>query len=56
LAQQTIEVLVAAAMPTAIRIEKVGLDAKGLIDGLVIGRRFAICPSLSRPLRKNRAI
>ena len=35
LAQQTIEVLVAAALPAAIRIGKVSLDAKGLIDGLV---------------------
>ena len=30
LAQQTIEVLVAAALPTAIRIGKVGLDTKRL--------------------------
>ncbi len=42
LAQQTIEVLVAAALPAAIRIGKVGLDAKGLIDGLVIGKLLAL--------------
>ena len=36
LAQQTIEVIVAAELPAAIRISKVGLDAKGLINGLVI--------------------
>ncbi len=42
LTQQTIEVLVAAALPTAIRIGKVGLDAKGLIDGLVIGKLLAV--------------
>ncbi len=42
LAQQTIEVHVAAALPTAIRIGKVGLDAKGLIDGLVIRKLLAI--------------
>ena len=42
LAQQTIEVLVAAALPTAIRIGKVGLDAKGLIDDLVIRKLLAV--------------
>jgi hypothetical protein len=42
LAQQTIEVLVAAALPTAIRIGKVGLDVKGLIDGLVISKLLAV--------------
>jgi hypothetical protein len=48
LAQQTIEVLVAAALPTAIRIGKVSLDAKALIDYLVIGQLRAIvhCQSL----------
>jgi hypothetical protein len=30
------------ALPTAIRIGKVGLDAKGLIDGLVIGIGFIV--------------
>ncbi len=42
LAQQTIEVLVAAALPAAIRISKVALDAKALIFGLVIGKLFAV--------------
>jgi hypothetical protein len=42
LPQQIIEVLVAAALPTAIRIGKVGLDAKGLIDDLAIGKLFAV--------------
>jgi hypothetical protein len=42
LPQQTIEVLVAAALPAAIRIGKVGLDAKGLIYGLVIRKLFAV--------------
>ena len=42
LAQQTIEVLVAAALPAAIRIGKVGLDAKALIYGLVIGKLLAV--------------
>ncbi len=42
LAQQTIEVLVAAALPTAIRIGKVGLDAKGLIKSLVIRKLLAV--------------
>ncbi len=35
-AQQTIEVIVATALPARIRIGKVVLDAKGLIDGLVV--------------------
>ncbi len=38
LAQQAIEVLVGAALPVAIRIDKVSLVTKGLIDGLVIGK------------------
>jgi hypothetical protein len=42
LAQQTIEVLVAAALLAAIRIGKVGLDAKGLIYGLVIRKLLAV--------------
>jgi hypothetical protein len=42
LPQQTIEVLVAAALPTAIRIGKVGLDAKALIDGLMIRKLLAV--------------
>jgi hypothetical protein len=35
LAAQTIEVLIAASLPAAIRIGKVGLDAKGIVYGLV---------------------
>jgi hypothetical protein len=48
LAQQTIEVPVAAALPAAIRIGKVGLDTKGLINGLVICKLLAVvlCQSL----------
>ena len=42
LAQKIIEVLVAASLLTAIRIGKVGLDAKGVIDGLVIRKLFAV--------------
>ena len=42
LAQQSVEVLVATALPTEIRIGKVGLDARGLIDGLVIGKLLAV--------------
>ena len=42
LAQQPIEVLVAAALPAAIRIGKVGLDAQGLIDGLVVGKLLSV--------------
>lgn len=42
LAQQAIEVLVAAALPDAIRIDKVSLDAKGLINGLVIRKLLAV--------------
>jgi hypothetical protein len=36
LALHSFEVSVAAALPAAIRIGKVGLDSTGLIDGLVI--------------------
>jgi hypothetical protein len=36
LAQLSIEVFVAAALPAAIRIDKVGLDAQRLIDGLMV--------------------
>ncbi len=42
LAQQTIEVLVTATLPAAIWIGKVGLDAKALIDDLVIGQLLAV--------------
>ena len=42
LAQQSVEVFIAAALPTAIRIGKVGLDAQGLIGGLVIRKLFAV--------------
>jgi hypothetical protein len=42
MADQTIDVPVAAALPAAIRIGKVGLDAKGLIYGLVIRKLFAV--------------
>ena len=42
MAQQTIEVFVAAAPPAGKQIGKVGLDTKGLIDGLVIRKLFAV--------------
>jgi hypothetical protein len=42
LAQQTIEVFVAAHLTAAIWIGKVGLDAKCLIDGLVIRKLLAV--------------
>jgi hypothetical protein len=41
-AQQTIKVLVAGVLSAATRIGKVGLDAKGLIDGQVIRKLFAV--------------
>lgn len=40
--RKSVEVLIAAALPTAIRIGKVGLDAKDLIDGLVIRKLLAV--------------
>lgn len=42
LAQQPVEVLVAASLPTAIRVSKVGLDAQGLNGGQVVCKLFAI--------------
>ncbi len=42
LAQQNMEAFVAAALSAAIRICKVGLDAKALIDCLVIGKLIAV--------------
>lgn len=42
LAQQPIEVFVAAALPAAIRIGKVGLDPQGLINDLVDRKLLAI--------------
>ena len=42
LTQQTIEVLFSAALPTATRIAKIGLDDKGLIDGRVMRKLIAV--------------
>lgn len=42
LCQKSIKVLVAAALPTEIRIGNVGLDAQGLIDGLVGSKLHAV--------------
>ena len=42
LAKQPIEVFVAAALPAAVRNSKVGLDAQGLIDGLVVPKLLAV--------------
>ncbi len=42
LAQQAIELLIAAALPTAIRIGQVGLDAKAMIDCMVINKLLAL--------------
>ena len=42
LAQQSIEVLVAAALPAAIRISTVGLNSQGVIDCLVIRKLLAV--------------
>lgn len=42
LAQQPIEVFVAASLPAAIRVGKVGLDAQGLIDSPMIGKLLAV--------------
>jgi hypothetical protein len=42
LAQQPIEVLVTAALPTAIRVGKVGLNAQGLVGGQVVRKLLAV--------------
>jgi hypothetical protein len=42
LAHQSIEVLIAAALPNSLWIGKVDQHAKGLIDGLVIRKLLAV--------------
>lgn len=45
LSQQSVEVLVATALPAAIRVSKVGLDVQGLINALVVPKLFAVVHS-----------
>ncbi len=42
LAQQAVEVFVAAALPIAIRVSEVGLSAQGLIHLLLVCKLFAV--------------
>ena len=42
LAQQAVEIFIAASLPAAVRISKIGLDAQGPVNGLVVGKLLAI--------------